>query len=431
MKTLRLILTLLFVSVFFSCATTDLSSDNRDEMSLYDSENKVNAKDLVTNDLATNDTGNNDSDATSDIETNAGGENTFDPAAGQGVEADSSEVQPLSTAEFKQAVINKMPWNMSAVYDGAAPLSIIHDLDKNGYNDALVVAVEGENNVGVSLDELSKSARLFQSGQQSSNFVLLIFYQYSNEVILRYTVPVANQLVFNGVEPFEIKQGSDFPYSLLFTFRTRAGIEKELIILSGHGITRFNIHENLSEITLIEDIDEDGYQDIIVHEQGFEEGTGFETFLTWYKWNLREYTEYKNTNIVRNLRQFYVVCAEYLREGEYASFLNYALDSETLSALKKQNLSDEEILEKIFQPVEEPAEDVVESVFFTEDGFTAVVFPELMETPFSYANRRDFSHQVGIRFRQKSGVNKIYLSELKMKKNPFQSRQFCFSVDAY
>ena len=140
----------------------------------------------------------------------------------------------------------------------------------------------------------------------------------------------------NGVKPFEVRKGSDFPYALEFQFRTRTGIEKELVILSGYGITHFTIRENLSEITLIQDIDEDGFSDIIVHEQGFEEGTGFETFLTWYKWNLREYTEYRSTNIVRNLKQFYVVCAEFLRSGDYAGFLDYALDSEALSALKKQ-----------------------------------------------------------------------------------------------
>lgn len=344
---------------------------------------------------------------------------------GDSVQEVSDALPPLSNTELFDEIYAMMPWNMTAVKDGSRPIVITHDLDKNGYEDALVIAVEGGDSED-DIEELSKSARLFQSGREYSNFLLLIFYQYSDEVILRYTVPVSKQLVFSGVEPVEIKQGSDFPYALLFSFRTRAGIEQELIILSGYGITRFSIKENLSEITLIEDIDEDGYEDIIVHEQGFEEGTGFETFLTWYKWNLRDYTEYRTTNIVRNLRQFYLICSEYLRAGETAAFLDYALDPEALSELKMQELSDLEILQMIFLPVDAtaPAEG-----FFDGGGFNTVVFPEIMETPFSYANRMDFRQQVSVRMGRTGEQSRIYLAELNMKKNPFQNKQFCFSVE--
>ena len=335
-------------------------------------------------------------------------------------------INPLSESELLAGIYERMPWNMVAVKDGSRPMVIIHDLDKNGYDDALVVAAEGGEQ-DFELEELSKSARLFKSGQQYSNFLLLIFYQYGDGLVLRYTVPVSKQLVFSGVEPVEIKRGSDFPYALLFSFRTRAGIERELIILSGYGITRFTIKENLSEISLIEDIDEDGFQDIIVHEQGFEEGTGFETFITWYRWNLREYTAFKTTNIVRNLRQFFLVCSEYMRAGEIAGFLDYAVDPEVLSALRERGVSDQEIVAMIFAPA--AAADT--EGFFRNGGFSTIVFPEIMETPFSYANRMDFSHQVSVRLGRKGEQSQIFLAELNMQKNPFQEKQFYFSVNIY
>jgi hypothetical protein len=225
------------------------------------------------------------------------------------------------------------------------------------------------------------------------------------------------------MSPFEIKEGSDFPYSLLFSFRTRSGIEKELVILSGYGITSVTLRENLSEFSHIEDIDGDGFVDIIIHEQGFEEGTGFETFLTWYKWNLREYTEYKNTNIVRNLREFFSSCSSLLKVGKFAAFFDYALDEETLTGLKKQGLTDTEILKMVFKPADSsPGYDN----FFELDNFTAVVFPEIMETPFSYDSRNEFRHTVSVRFSRKGGDSLICLGELRMKSNPFQDRQFCF-----
>ena len=329
----------------------------------------------------------------------------------------------LTPAQLNDRIRELMPWNMSIVSDSGSPLIIHHDLDKNGYEDALVVAVEG-GDVNPDLTEFSKTARLFQS-ERPSNFLLKIFYQHSGDVRLRYTVPVSRQLVFDGIEVFEIRKGSDFPYSIRFHFRTRAGIEDELVILSGYGITHFTIKENLSEITIVEDIDQDGYNDIIVHEQGFEEGTGFETFLTWYKWNLREYTEYRSTNIVRNLREFFLVCTEELRAGELGSFLDYALDSEAYSGLKKQGYSDADIVSLIFRSADGGESD---PGWFEDGGFTTVVFPDLMETPFSYANRNDFRHQVAVRFGRPGGESRIFLAELIMNRNPFQDKQFCFCI---
>jgi len=80
----------------------------------------------------------------------------------------------------------------------------------------------------------------------------------------------------------------------------------------------------------------------------------------------------------------------------------------------------------IFLPVDAtaPAEG-----FFDGGGFNTVVFPEIMETPFSYANRMDFRQQVSVRMGRTGEQSRIYLAELNMKKNPFQNKQFCFSVE--
>jgi len=336
--------------------------------------------------------------------------------------------EPLSDQEFIKRILGLMPWNMEAVQDGNTPIIIMHDLDKNGYKDALVVAVEGGEGTENQLSKLSESARLFRSGQDYCNFLLLIFYQYSDGINLRYTVPVSQQLVFTGINPVDIKKGHDFPYALMFSFRTRSGIERELIILSGYGITRFTIKESLSEITLFEDIDEDGFEDIVVHEQGFEEGTGFETFLTWFKWNSREYKEYKTTNIVRNLKQFFLIGSEYLREGEYRQFLNYTVEPDLLKELYDKGMTDEEILSMIFKPVEP---ETVGDDFFTGERLTTVVFPEIMETPFSYETRMDFERQISVRIGRAGERSMIFIADLKMKKNPFQDKQFCFDIMEY
>jgi len=348
----------------------------------------------------------------------------LDSAEQESLDSDGPEVYPpLNDEMLIKTMQEQLPWNMIQVFDAGKPLAIVHDLDKNGYEDVLVLVVQGDAETDATVDNLSKSARLFESEKEYFSYFLLIFYQNNGEIILRYTVPVSRQLVFNEMTTYEVKSGSDFPYSLLFSFRTRSGIEKELVILSGYGITNFTLRENLSEFTLVDDIDDDGFTDIILHEQGFEEGTGFETFLTWYKWNSREYTEYKNTNIVRNLRNFFDECSRLLKEGSFEAFFEYALDSEGLRELKKQGLTETEILKRIFRAADgSPGHEE----FFELKNFSAIIFPEIMETPFSYDTRNEFRHTVSVRLRRPGGESVICLAELRMKQNPFQDRQFCF-----
>ncbi|MDC7126886.1 MAG: hypothetical protein PQJ46_15045, partial [Spirochaetales bacterium] len=159
--------------------------------------------------------------------------------------------------------------------------------------------------------------------------------------------------------------------------------------------------------------------------QGFEEGTGFETFITWYKWDYKEYSEYKTTNIVRNLKAFYLICSEYLRAGEISEFLSYAIDSDALSRLKKQGLTNNDIMNLVFKPVDGVR---VPDNFFDTGSFSNVVFPDIMETPFSYENRNDLRHPVFVRFNRPGEKSIIFLAELVMKKNPFQNKQFCFDL---
>jgi hypothetical protein len=357
------------------------------------------------------------------------GESAAGPEDNIGSSVEPAEIVtvPMTELELLLSIEKKMPWNLVQVTDGAEPLIIFHDLDKNGYEDALVLAIEGGPDKDASVENLSRSARLFQNEKDYNIYFLLIFYQNENGVSLRYTVPAAKQLVFNGMKPFQIRTGSDFPYAVNLSFRTRSGIEEELIILSGYGITRFRLVNNLSVTTMVSDIDGSGYNDIIIHEQGFEEGTGFETFLTWYKWNLREYIEYKNTNIVRNLREFFRISSDSLKSGDAGAFFNYAVDPELLSEVKKQGFSDSEILEMIFRPAD--GGDWENGGFFEQESFSAVVFPDLMETPFSYDGSTDFRHTVSVRFGVQGGESRICLAELRMKKNPFQEKQFCFCID--
>ncbi len=405
-----------FGLLLWSCATADINNVN-------DSAPNIETGNETIDPAANTSSAENQevSHAESIQNENTGIENINpDPVTDESVRPESV---PLTTPVLISSALNLVPWNMRTVTENRAPLMIEHDLDKNGFNDLLLLAVEGDKDTDASFARLSDSSRLFSSDKDYYGYFLLVFYQIDGTLYLRYTIPVARQQVLNGMSQLEVHIGNDFPYCLDISFRTRAGIVRQLVILNGYGITHFTIEENLSVITLVEDIDKDGYLDIVVHEQGFEEGTGFETFLTWYKWNSREFSEYRNTNIVRNLKTFFDRCSALLWSGDYSGFLDMAVEDEYLDKLRAAGLKDHEILEKIFKPAD--SEEWGEDNFFDRDGFSGVIFPEIMETPFSYADRGNFNHRVSVRFAA-DGESRICLANLKMNKNPFQQKQFCF-----
>ena len=74
-----------------------------------------------------------------------------------------------------------------------------------------------------------------------------------------------------------------------------------------------------------------------------EEGTGYETFLTWHRWNGKTFYEYRTTNVVRNLNTFLRSTKELLLEGRYNEFISYGVDPLRAAALKKAGLKDSEI----------------------------------------------------------------------------------------
>ncbi len=84
--------------------------------------------------------------------------------------------------------------------------------------------------------------------------------------------------------------------------------------------------ENISSHSIYYDIDGNSILDIIDWEDGLEEGTGYETYLTWFRWTGKEYREYKSTNVVRNLNSFLEQARLYLSFKQMNEFLSYSLN---------------------------------------------------------------------------------------------------------
>ncbi|MBI9103177.1 MAG: hypothetical protein JEY99_12240 [Spirochaetales bacterium] len=346
----------------------------------------------------------------------------------ESVEPEPSVPAPFSGRELRRRAIALVPEILIHLNENNSPLGISHDLDKNGYEDFIMPVVEASQidpliergaAGGIDAEILKDPVRLFYERKEYISYSLLIFYQYPGKVVLRYSIPISRQLVFTGFRTQEIKVGRDFPFAVSTSFKTQGGTRQEWVILNGQGISRFAIQETLSVIPVVDDIDGDGIIDVVVHEQAAEEGIGYETFLTWYKWNGEEFIESRSTNIVRNLRTFFSGMAETLLSGDRRAFLDYVLLPDTEDEYTRKGASQSEIFEELFLPAEGGGEP------FSDLHIHDVVYPVLMETPFTYEKRGRFEFPFTMGIITDNGGS-YYRARLVMNRNPFSDDQFGF-----
>ena len=329
---------------------------------------------------------------------------------------------PMTEDVFYSQIISLVSGDQTYVRRSGLPMGIVHDLDKNGYKDFLLLTVKRngfENREFIDEDDLGDSGRLFYERKEYFHYSILIFYQYPGEIVLRYTVPLSRQLVLNDFRVQEIRRSRDFPFGVSVSFKTLGGTREEWVILYGQGISTFMLEETLSVIPVVDDIDNDGFIDIVIHQQAAEEGIGYETFLTWYKWNGSGFIEEKSSNIVRNLRKFLTGMADIFLSGEKEAFLDFVLFPETREKLSREGMSLKEIFSLLFKPVEGG----VLPVYDLE--IKDVIYPVLMETPFTYENRGRFEFPITIGIITEKG-GYYFRARLAMGRNPFGEKQFGF-----
>lgn len=303
-----------------------------------------------------------------------------------------------------------------------APWGIIHDLDKNGYADYLLLTLHSDEGEFVDSGVLMDSRRLFQESLPYVDYGVAIFYQYPDGVIKRYTILLEDKLVLQDFRFQEIRRGRDFPFNLAVSFQTTEGTEEEWIILQGRGISRFTVEQTLSKNSLVGDIDGDDLMDVVVHQEGFEEGSGYETFITWYRWDGREFKVHDTTNVVRNLREFFKRVEETVLADGWYSCLSGCLDSEALAEFRSRGLENGELLNRFFKPLEDQGAPPP----LIEIDPVGVVFPSILENPFTYQNLSQQKFSFILKIQDRSGDSFFYEGLLGMSLNPFTATQFIF-----
>ena len=172
--------------------------------------------------------------------------------------------------------------------------------------------------------------------------------------------------------------------------------------------------QSMSAQARLEDIDGDGTIDLLLRERAMEEGIGFETFLSWQRWNGRAFVEHRSTNVVRNLNTFLHTARALMLGGEGGALLAFAVEAAEVNRLRRRGLNDAQIL--------------VQALGLRGSGLEQwpevreVVLPEVLEDPFS----ADGTCRLTYRLVDSAGVPYIAVAQLRMLPNPFGERQFGF-----
>jgi len=335
----------------------------------------------------------------------------------------------LSDSQIEEIIINTIPGSFTPVTNNGGHIKIIYrDLDQNGYKDAFFLVVKNRENLNSSFNDLSDVSYLISNKRQPVDFFLAVYLQLKGTMISMYRIPVGSSIVINDFSILKIKKGSVMPLGINISFQTVKGMNSELIIFSTYNkFSLFSMSENISSHSNFSDIDRDSIIDIIDWEDGLEEGTGYETYLTWYKWNGKEFREYLSTNVVRNLNKFLEQSRLYLSFGQMDDFFRYGLTSDDYKRYKSSEKDYRVWLKKIFRSV--PGLNTEDNKLIDCNKFRSVIFPKILENPFSSGCESFRVCNLNIRFECIDGYSFIRTIRVKMNPNPFEKPQFSFYLE--
>ncbi len=303
---------------------------------------------------------------------------------------------------------------------------ILYDISGDGQPEVFSLAVEVKEKKQADVAFLADYSRLFSENKMPIHFYLLIYGNNSGKMYIMNRLDLGEKYVYRSFKRVVLNRRNPMLTIISVGFQTEEGLEKKWLIFKGPDVrllSTFRLKENLSVKTETVDIDNDGTIDIVVEETGAEEGSGYETFLTWYKWNGTRFSEYRNTNIVRNLKTFLLNIKNLLEHGKTNELLNFAIDRKYILKYKNEGADKYTILfnalgfSAFFDTMTTKPESVLKNI-------RDVTFPEILENPFSSKDREGWYFTPSYRVTITNGLSFIAETKLRMFKDPFGKRQF-------
>ncbi|MDZ7793173.1 MAG: hypothetical protein U5P10_05605 [Spirochaetia bacterium] len=363
--------------------------------------------------------------------------------------------------------------------DTGQPLRIFHDLDQNGFDDIFFLLVEnpeeaqpapqdqsdsqinappqtddqaagkaagqakkqaskqaGEQDQSalvhdrrIAASDLGDMSRLFSEEVRPLKFYLALFLRSPGGVVSMYRIPLSSWFVFEDFRGFKLDDSRPMPYAVSISFQTHEGKKSQWVSFSGYNeFSFFTLKNNLSVTSETRDINNNGILDILEWRRVFEEGTGYETFLTWYKWDGTKYAQHDSTNIVRNLNQFLHSAGTLMSMGKWEQAFSLMLPVEDA------DMSMGSLFLRLFTPLPEkdsgPEVDdaaLAAQIDRGERPFSSVIVPRVLENPFAGESQlvKPARHtRFSIRFILRDGRSSVRECRVMMNENPFAPQQY-------
>jgi len=345
-------------------------------------------------------------------------------------ETEAEEVKPEEEPSPPEIGYYEAVRQISRLYpDDLQPLTvqrrvpiILHDLDKDQHPECFSLGIPSQGIDAEEMSRLSDSSRLFQEDNAPVAFTLLLFANNQGNFRRIKVLDLGERYVFEHLRRTTLYSNRSLPVIITVSFQTVEGREVELLVFdnaSGLPRARRSLAETLSTQYRLEDIDGDGMIDLFIKEKAMEEGTGFETFLTWHRWNGRDFVEYQTQNIVRNLNTFLASATELLLVGELKDSVSFLVDPSMVGDLRRKGWGDGKILIRTLG-----LEELGLQEFPT---LREVVFPPVLEDPFTSEDEGGSYFVITYRMIDVNGTSYIAKARLYMSTNPFKDRQFVFA----
>lgn len=355
------------------------------------------------------------------------------------------------------------------------PLRIYHDLDGNGYEDIFFLLVEFPeqapaqsehtaqtmqtpadepadlpqnevkpdeppteayiHNRRVAASDLADMSRLFSEEIRPHKFYLALFLRTPSGLVSMYRIPLGSWFVFEEFRGFQLSDQRPMPYAVSVAFQTHEGRKSQWVCFSSYNeFSFFALKNSISVSTETRDINSSGILDILEWRKVFEEGTGYETFLTWYKWDGKKYAQHDSTNIVRNLNQFLHSASTLLSLGKWSQVFSLVLPEDRYRELMNKNISLGTLFMRLFPSQPGRDEEVtlddaeLEAMIDREERvFNTVIFPRVLENPFAGEQQKikpGYRTRFSIRFILRDGRSSVRECSVRMNANPFAQQQY-------
>ncbi|NBC28396.1 MAG: hypothetical protein GVY29_00210 [Spirochaetes bacterium] len=306
--------------------------------------------------------------------------------------------------------------------EGGDPITAEIDLNQDGVQEVCLFTVR-DGDGSRSLEVLSDISRTVDEEALSAAFGVEIFDVADGRPTLLRDVAAGTSPVLRDVGVRRLNQDDRLPIAFYFDFADSKGQQLVWVVHGGGArVSTLVLRKDALFGTEVKDIDDDGILDVLRSERHLEDGTGYETFITWIRWNGRTYSEYRTTNIVRNLNEYLATAGRILGASDLSVFAEKALSERTLERLRAEGLDDLMIVNKILRPSSSSLQSFRE--LLRRDGeVEAAEFPRFFENPFSDPGA---TLTTPVRIVCCGGLSAVFETRLAMAENPFSSPQFFF-----